>query len=295
MDVEVQPGNYVLAVSGGVDSVVLMDMLALKPHLKFVVAHFDHGIRQDSLKDRQLVQRLAKNYNLSFVYDEGHLGPGASEEVARQARYRFLRGVMKSSNSKAIITAHHQDDLLETAIINLVRGTGRKGLSSLNSKNDILRPLLQVPKADLINYARNHNLTWHEDSSNQDTRYLRNHIRHKITPAFKTTDRQKLLDIITNSERLDGEIEELLIGYLHLQPALNELDRHWFIMLPNQVALETMARWLRKFKAKNLDKKLLQRTVTAAKTFKPGKLIDVDLKYYILVSEDKLALTSRER
>src|SRR5437764_343012 len=128
-----KPGKYVVAVSGGVDSVALLDMLARSDDLKLVVAHFDHGIRKDSAKDRKFVEDLAKNYDLPFVYEEGHLGSGTSEAVARGARYDFLHRVKKSHGAQAIITAHHQDDVLETAIINLLRGTGRKGLTSLTS------------------------------------------------------------------------------------------------------------------------------------------------------------------
>src|SRR5690348_2939142 len=120
-----KPGNYVVAVSGGVDSVVLLDILSKQPGLKLTIAHFDHGIRNDSYKDRQFVEGLAKKYQLLFVYKEGSLGK-ASEAKAREARYEFLRKAQKDSGSQAIITAHHQDDLLETAILNMLRDSSRK-------------------------------------------------------------------------------------------------------------------------------------------------------------------------
>ena len=151
-----EPGKYVVAVSGGVDSVALLHLLleanderrtmndedspssVLRPPFRFVVAHFDHGIRKDSAEDRKLVQAMAQKIRgLPFVYDEGRLGPRASEATARLARYTFLRRVLQASGARAIVTAHHQDDLLETAIINLLRGTGRKGLTALGSRSDI--------------------------------------------------------------------------------------------------------------------------------------------------------------
>src|SRR5688572_27728765 len=133
MKINVAPGKYIVAVSGGVDSMVLLHLLSQHSQSELIVAHFDHGIRPDSAEDRKLVEKTAKKYGLEFVYREGELGPGASEAEAREARYGFLQIIKVKHNAKAIVTAHHQDDMLETAIINMLRGTGRKGLSSLVS------------------------------------------------------------------------------------------------------------------------------------------------------------------
>src|SRR5689334_6585659 len=117
-----KPGHYVVAVSGGVDSMALLHMLNSRPDLKLTVAHFDHGIRDDSAQDLLLVEKVAKSYGRPFVFKAGRLGPDASEAGARTARYRFLRQVLRDCGAKAIITGHHQDDLLETAILNMLRG-----------------------------------------------------------------------------------------------------------------------------------------------------------------------------
>src|SRR5438132_889977 len=127
MDIALEPGTYIVAVSGGVDSMVLLDLLRTKPELKLIVAHYDHGMRPNSTADRQLVQAVSKHHGLTFIYDQGKLG-NASEATARRARYDFLHQVREASQARAIITAHHQDDLLETAILNILRGTGRRGL-----------------------------------------------------------------------------------------------------------------------------------------------------------------------
>jgi tRNA(Ile)-lysidine synthetase-like protein len=218
MKIQVEPGKYVVAVSGGVDSVVLLDLLRMYPGVHVVVAHFDHGIRDDSHLDRAHVQTLAQRYQLPFVYDKGRLGPGASEADARTARYDFLRKAQVASSADAIITAHHQDDVLETAIINLLRGTGRKGLSSLTSGEGIIRPLLEVPKSEIIDYAKRHRLQYTQGDLDREWfillphavsrevmaswlrgRNIRDFDRHaleRLTVAGKTAEHGKVIDIV---------------------------------------------------------------------------------------------------
>src|SRR3989344_5293986 len=115
--------NYIVAVSGGVDSVVLLDMLIKQKEHNLVVAHFDHGIRVDSDADARFVWELAKKYELSFEVRREELGDAASENTARSHRYAFLRDIAKKY-SATIVTAHHADDVVETIAINLTRGTG---------------------------------------------------------------------------------------------------------------------------------------------------------------------------
>src|SRR6266496_535916 len=131
---KIPSGMYVVAVSGGVDSMVLLDMMRRLAGTTVVVAHVDHGMRSDSRLDRMLVQRYTMSHNLALEYTELHLGVGTDEATARQERYKFLRHMRKKYNASAIVTAHHRDDVLETAIMNLLRGTGWRGLSSLRSQ-----------------------------------------------------------------------------------------------------------------------------------------------------------------
>lgn len=299
MHIELQPGSYVVAVSGGVDSVVLLHILATNDHLpttnyQFGVAHYDHGIRENSEEDRRFVGALAKQYGLPYVYDEGDLGPNASEEAARKARYKFLHTVQVQMDADAIITAHHQDDVIETAIINLLRGTGRKGLSSLRSRDGVVRPLLHIPKAEILVYAKKHGLTWHEDSTNKDTRYLRNYVRLQIVPKLDSAKRTKLLDVIEHAKSVNTQIDDILIAMLHTQPEGNTLERHRFIMLPHAVSMEVMAAWLRHVQA-TFDARGLMRLTIAAKTYAPGHSIDVDRNWCISVHKKTLALTRRDR
>ncbi len=290
MNINIAPGTYVVAVSGGVDSMVLLDVLRQQPGVKLIVAHFDHGIRHDSRSDRELVQQTAKSHSLPFVYHEGKLGPAASEDEARIARYAFLHAVKDAARARAIVTAHHHNDALETAIINMMRGTGRKGLSALSSTEALHRPLLHLTKEHIHAYARDQGLVWREDSTNQDTRYLRNYVRHKLLAQFTEADRHKLRDIIAHIEQTNRELDTELVHYLHVQPALDRLSRHEFVRLPHAVAKEVMATWLRRHGIRDFDQKMLERLVVGAKTYQHGKKIDVVKGRHIHVSRHHLAL-----
>ena len=283
-----------MAVSGGVDSMALLDMLWRPAGLELVVAHFDHGIRADSAADRRFVEKLAGNYALPFVYEEGRLGAGASEAKARAARYDFLRRVQKQEKAAAIITAHHQDDMLETAIINLLRGTGRKGLTALRSQPGLLRPLLNVPKSELIAYAKQKNLRWREDPTNQAVKYLRNYVRQRILPRFGEADRARLVNMLTELRATNRELDAAL-GELVGLKAGGTLSRQWFNQLPHAVAREVMAAWLRAGGAGGFDRKALERLVVAAKTAAAGKVFPVQAGFQLRVQTADLALTVLER
>lgn len=303
------------AVSGGVDSMALLDLLVRqvasrrslvtsdkRPGAKdsttgyrFVVAHFDHGIRPDSQLDRQLVQAAADKYGLPFVYDRAQLGPGASEAAARRARYAFLRRVARAADATAIVTAHHQDDLLETAIHNLLRGTGRKGLTALASTGDIMRPLLDVPKRTLLKYAEDHKLNWREDATNQDLNYRRNYIRRRIVPRLGADGRRELLGIIKRLRIVNVEIDQQIANLLRSIDGKTGLNRHAFIMLPHRLAREAMAAWLRNNQARDFDRRALERLTRDAKVLASGKQSDVagDLKLVIGEKYIKLKPTDR--
>ncbi len=312
MEIDVKPGTYVLAVSGGVDSMVLLDLLAgqtnsLSPiaggsgyklsadGYRLIVAHFDHGIRGDSVEDRKLVQTVAKRYGLPFVYEEGKLGKSASEDEARKARYVFLERVKRDYHAQAIITAHHQDDMLETAILNLLRGTGRTGLAPLGNRPGILRPLLGFTKQDLRSYAREHHVQWREDSTNTDEQYLRNYVRRQIMPRLGNEARQELLKIIDNTRAtnrlLDGSLRQILAA----QTTSGQLGRAYFAQLPHDVAKELLAGWLRAHGIRDFTAQTLERVTVAAKTQQPGSTIDIMHHAAIRVSKDNLALVVHER
>jgi tRNA(Ile)-lysidine synthase len=293
------PGTYVVAVSGGIDSRVLLDILHEKAEQesgwKLIVAHLDHGIRPDSSEDRKFVAALAEDYGLPFVFHAAELGPDASEAKARQERYRFLRDVQKDHRAHAIITAHHQDDVIETAVINIVRGSGRKGISALSAQPDLLRPLLNVQKTELKNYAQAKNLTWHEDPTNTDESYLRNYVRHAILPRFNEKERSQLLEIIHSMYGLNQELDGLLTEQLKLQSPSGTIERQWFNALPHNVSKEVLATWLRAAGIRDFDSKTLERLVINAKVADHNKRFAILKGAWLYVDKDHLALRLAER
>lgn len=295
MKITLAAGRYVVAVSGGVDSVVLLDLLKRQPGMSLTVAHFDHGIRPDSAADRVFVQALADTFELPFVYDTAQLGPGASEALARTARYQFLERVRLSSQARAIVTAHHQDDLLETAVLNLLRGTGRKGLTSLQDRSDLRRPLLGYAKTQLLAYAQAQGLEWHEDETNHDQAYRRNYVRHSLLPRLSDAGRQRWLEVLAAQLTINDELDGLLTNYLHLQSTARRLDRAAFTQLPHDVAKEVLASWLRANGLSNFDRKTLERVVVSAKVGRVGSSVDLNGGSRLLIGVTDLALKHIER
>ncbi len=295
MNIDLEPGSYIVAVSGGVDSVVLLHVLQAVPNSTFIVAHYDHGIRPDSRIDRLHVQKLARQYGLPFVFDEGHLGNGTSEALAREARYDFLHTARKAAGADAVVTAHHKDDLVETVIVNIIRGTGRLGLGGVKNTDIVKRPFLHVTKADILAHANKHQLQWREDSTNTDTNYLRNHIRHKVIPRLQDDAAHTLHVLATDTQRLNQDIDHALSAYLHAHANKGRLDARSFILLPHAVAREVMAAWLRQHGIRSFDKKMLERLAHAAKIHKVGREVPINKTTVLRIYENYLALEPRER
>ncbi len=290
------PGKYVVAVSGGVDSMVLLKILSVQPDVELIVAHFDHGIRTDSVEDRKLVEKTTVLLGLKFEFAEGNLGPGASEETARNARYKFLHNIRFKYDAVALVTAHHQDDLIETALLNVLRGTGRKGLTSLGSTDKIKRPLLAIPKQDILKYARANDVTWREDSTNTDTTYLRNYVRQNLLPKLSKDRRSKLINLLITLQDQNQELDIQIADYLQLgekDPQL--LNKKSFVALPHAVACEAMASWLRQNGIWDFDRKTIERLVVASKTLRPHQRVDINKMKYLYLDKATLAIKTMDR
>lgn len=270
----------------------LLDVLSQQKGLELVVAHFNHGIRREAGSDEDFVRDKAARYNMTFESAQGGLGVKASEEKARDVRYQFLREMKQKHEAEAIITAHHQDDLIETALINVLRGTGPKGLIAISVNKEIIRPLLKYTKNDILAYAKAHELKWVEDATNQDNDILRNYIRNEVLKQLRETDRQKIIEQIRNIELVNSETEDIIANLSH-KILINgtTLNRAAFISLPTEVSSRFLMYWLRKLEVDNLDRVTVLRLVNALKTAPAGSLHEVKKGTRIRISKKEANFT----
>lgn len=200
------PGPLIIGVSGGIDSLVLLHVLIqLAPHwgLQLFVATFDHRLRgAESQSDLIAVQTIGKAWGVPVISGSEDVLARSQEwrlnleAAARRARYRFLAAAADEVGAKAIAVAHHQDDQAETVLMRLIRGTGLDGLRGMlprtsvpeTNRSDLIliRPFLSLSRAQISTYAHDHQIKPRHDPSNEDTRYTRNRIRHKILPLMET-------------------------------------------------------------------------------------------------------------
>ena len=184
--------KILLAVSGGVDSMVLAD-LCLKSDFNISIAHCNFKLRGDeSDADERFVLEFAKSNNLTVYSDHFDTADYVERNklsvqmAARKLRYDFFDKLRNEHLFDAVLTAHHADDNLETFFINLSRGSGLDGLVGIPNKNKyVIRPLLLFTRAQILEYASENKLKWREDSSNASLYYQRNHLRHELMPALK--------------------------------------------------------------------------------------------------------------
>ncbi len=191
-----QGGRALLAVSGGPDSVAMVDLMTtLAPEfaLELVVGHVDHGITSESHEVASGVAQLAASYGLSCHHVTLRLGPDASETLARRARYRALRQMQRDAGARYLLTAHHADDQVETVLFRVLRGSGTAGLAGIPAQGPrgLVRPLLPFTKAQLREWIANRSgehrelETVHEDPANESYRHDRSWLRTQIMPLLR--------------------------------------------------------------------------------------------------------------
>ncbi len=184
--------RILLAVSGGIDSVVMSELFH-RAGISFGIAHCNFGLRgKESDADEAFVEKLAKIYRVPFYTKRFLTAKGAKEKgisiqmAARELRYEWFEEIRANEKYNSIATAHHLDDQVETFFINLLRSTGIAGFHGiLPRQGNLIRPLLFSYRNNIEAFARKNKLVFREDSSNQETKYLRNKIRHEIIPVFR--------------------------------------------------------------------------------------------------------------
>jgi len=244
-------GELWVACSGGLDSLALLELVreyGEKRRVPVGVLHFNHNLRPGAREDELLVARRAVAGGLPLVVGQGRDLAGwvrkekhlSLETAARQARYAFFRRFLKSREKALLLTAHQADDQVETVLMNLMRGTGLRGLKGIPARRGrIGRPLLQTTRAELENWVAKRGLAYREDESNSSPRFFRNRVRSELLPVIRRLGGPGVEKRIAGAcERLAADLDfidrqlEPYIGQLKAVPGGLAISRPLFAALP---------------------------------------------------------------
>ncbi len=241
--------RVLVAVSGGPDSVALLHILhglAGQYPIELGVAHLNHGLRpRNAEREAAYAARLARELKLAFHEGSARLDPdaGSLEERARLARYEFLHRMADRYGYAKIALGHHTDDNAEAVLLHMMRGSGIRGLSGIPPVRNggIVRPLIQLRRDEILDYLRSNGITFHQDESNDDLRFERNRIRHRLIPLLEKEYNPNIVNTLQRTADLCWEEDRWLGEHLarHLNtlmtdpsPAGFRLDRHRLAALP---------------------------------------------------------------
>ena len=213
------PTPVLAAVSGGLDSMCLLHLLSTwgrERNLAVTAAHFNHRLRETAERDEEFVREWCAEHDVSFVSGCGDVRKVAAEqgltleEAARDLRYAFLSEQKKALGCTWVLTAHHADDNAETMLLNLLRGTGLRGLAGIPDRRDsIVRPFLQVTREELVAYAEEHHIPHVEDETNELDDAARNVLRHHVLPVLRQLN-PRTVENMSRTARLLAEDERTL-------------------------------------------------------------------------------------
>ena len=208
-NIDINNDEYVIiGVSAGPDSMALLDMLENNLNCKLVCAHINHNVRIQSNEEEKYLKEYCKNKNIIFEstkiksYKEKNF-----ENEARTKRYAFYEELLKKYNSHNLFLAHHGDDLIETIIMKIIRGSNLEGYAGIKTFSylenyKIIRPLLSITKEDILKYNKEHNIKYYIDNTNEDTTYTRNRYRKYFLPLLKKEDKNVHLKFLKYSNIL---------------------------------------------------------------------------------------------
>jgi tRNA(Ile)-lysidine synthase len=266
--------RYLIGVSGGRDSVSLFHWLVELGYRKLIVCHVNHQLRgRSSQADARFVQKLAAKYDVGLELGWANVRALAKrknmsvETAAREARYKVFARTAKKRRCRTIFLAHHADDLAETFLINLFRGSGSAGLAAMREVSTrriedvdltVVRPLLAVWRDEIDRYAREHRLKFREDASNKNLAPLRNRIRHRVIPYLEKSLGRKIRQNIWRTAMITADEENWIDNQLS-DSATVELSVAQLRVLPIALQRRAILKWLRAQKISDVGFDVIER------------------------------------
>jgi tRNA(Ile)-lysidine synthase len=237
------PARPILAgVSGGPDSLCLLDVLRAAGY-PVIVAHFNHKLRPEAVREAASVSEQARTLGLSFVTDAADVRGYAEtnnlsiEDAARTLRYRFLFRAARKEGAQAVAVGHTADDQVETVLMHFLRGAGLSGLKGMEYRTllplfdaeiPLVRPLLSLWRTDTESYCREHSLEPHFDASNADETYFRNRLRHTLIPELETYNPRFKAALVRTAQALQGDYAVLQADVENMwENAVTGIDEGW--------------------------------------------------------------------
>ncbi|MBS4461545.1 tRNA lysidine(34) synthetase TilS [Aerococcaceae bacterium zg-B36] len=246
--------TILLAISGGVDSTVLLDVMVeinaqLKEPKRLIVAHFNHNLRQLSSRDAEFVKQIAETHGLIY-YSHNWANPASKniEANARDARYAFFAEIIEREAVDILMTGHHLNDLAETVMMRMIRGTSLRGLRGIEPNYrrllmttekravhvQMMRPFLKISKEEIQQYAQERDIQFIEDETNQDDKFLRNRVRQRLLPIFMEENPNFLVNMLALQEQLQASYRVHYASYLQAEPMLLMYSQayKWVLYVP---------------------------------------------------------------
>lgn len=297
-----------VAVSGGIDSMVLLDILkkiSVQMGFYLCALHYEHGLRgEESVRDMEFVEHVCKERMITLHIGRGNV-PGMAagkniEAVARMARYDFFEQSRRKYNLQKIAVAHHRDDFAETFLLNLVRGSGTAGLIAMKYLREpgVIRPMLAVSRREIEAYAHIQRIEHIEDSTNDDTEYSRNYIRKEIMPRLEKLNPETGLAIMRARELLEEE-DLALSEYAQAEyrRIAKKQGREVFINIPKLVALNVALkrRVVREAisecaSLRDVEREAVDRVIDLAASRKTGKYFGMPGKFFARINYNTLII-----
>ncbi|KFZ26519.1 MAG: tRNA(Ile)-lysidine synthase [Candidatus Izimaplasma bacterium HR2] len=242
--------TIVLALSGGVDSMVLFDILMnINLNLKVILAHVNHNKREESKMEYEMLKKLANTNNIPFEGYEVEINDNSNfHDDSRNQRYAFFKVVAQKHKASKIVVAHHLDDQVETIIMRLIRGTsfiGYAGIPSVRRDRNIsiVRPLMKVSKKDIRDYARDHEIMYYEDLSNNEDFYTRNRYRNKIIPLLRIENpnlNERILQFRDYIESADVVLDRIKNVFIEKNCVYNTVNLDQFNKLERIIKIKVL-------------------------------------------------------